>query len=58
MKRLDQKPSNHLNGTTSPKDFLIAEAKDADMAFGITAPGPQRHLQPDMQITTNMMSYR
>ena len=47
MKRLDQKLSNILNGSTSSKDFIIADAKDADMAFGITAPGPktggQRH---------------
>ncbi|XHR31074.1 MAG: hypothetical protein ACFUZC_11050 [Chthoniobacteraceae bacterium] len=40
MKRLDQKLVNILNGSTSPKDFIIADAKDADMAFGITAPGP------------------
>ena len=40
MKRLDQKLANLLNGSTSPHDFIIADAKDADMAFGITAPGP------------------
>jgi len=41
MKRLDQKVANILAGSTSPKDFIIADAKDADMAFGVTAPGPQ-----------------
>ena len=41
MKRLDQKIAHILNGSTSSKDFIIADAKDADMAFGITAPGPQ-----------------
>ena len=41
MKRLDQKIANLLAGSTSPRDFIIADAKDADMAFGITAPGPQ-----------------
>ncbi|MFY8215769.1 MAG: hypothetical protein ACOVMP_04125 [Chthoniobacterales bacterium] len=41
MKRLDQKLANIQNGSTSPKDFIIADAKDADMAFGVTAPGPQ-----------------
>jgi len=41
MKRLDQKISNILGGSTSAKDFIIADAKDADMAFGITAPGPK-----------------
>jgi hypothetical protein len=41
MKRLDQKLANIRSGSASPKDFIIADAKDADMAFGITAPGPQ-----------------
>ena len=41
MKRLDRKIANILAGSTSPKDFIIADAKDADMAFGVTAPGPQ-----------------
>ncbi len=41
MKRLDQKIANILAGSTSAKDFIIADAKDADMAFGLTAPGPQ-----------------
>lgn len=42
MKRLDQKLANLHNGSTSPRDFIIADAKDADMAFGITAPGPRK----------------
>lgn len=42
MKRLDKKISRILSGSTSPSDFIIADAKDADMAFGVTAPGPQR----------------
>ncbi len=41
MKRLDQKLANLLSGSMHPRDFIIADAKDADMAFGITAPGPQ-----------------
>lgn len=41
MKRLDRKLANLLAGSTSPADFIIADAKDADMAFGITSPGPQ-----------------
>ncbi len=41
MKRLHCKLANILKGSTSPADFIIADAKDADMAFGITAPGPQ-----------------
>ncbi len=41
MKRLDRKLANLLAGSNSPGDFIIADAKDADMAFGVTAPGPQ-----------------
>ncbi|MFA7234536.1 MAG: hypothetical protein WC076_10535 [Terrimicrobiaceae bacterium] len=41
MKRLDQKISNILADPSGAKDFIIADAKDADMAFGVTAPGPQ-----------------
>jgi hypothetical protein len=41
MKRLDQKITRLLAGSQSPSDFIIADAKDADMAFGVTAPGPQ-----------------
>jgi hypothetical protein len=43
MKRLDRKLANLLAGSASPADFIIADAKDADMAFGVTAPGPQHH---------------
>ena len=42
MKRLDQKIANILAGSSSPSDFIIADAKDADMAFGIAATGPDR----------------
>jgi hypothetical protein len=41
MKRLDQKITNILAGSTAAADFILADAKDADMAFGLTAPGPQ-----------------
>ncbi len=41
MKRLERKLANLRNGSTAPADFILADAKDADMAFGITAPGPQ-----------------
>lgn len=42
QKKLDQKLSRILAGNATRKDFIIADAKDADMAFGITAPGPNR----------------
>jgi len=41
-KSLDQKLKRIAAGSTGWKDFIIADAKDADMAFGITAPGPNR----------------
>ncbi len=38
--RLDRKLSNIAAGLYTPDDFVIADAKDADMAFGVAAPGP------------------
>ncbi len=42
MKRLDEKLERVRNGSYTPKDFIIADAKDADMGFGLTAPGPRQ----------------
>lgn len=42
LKSLDQKLNRIAKGTDTRKDFIIADAKDADMAFGIMAPGPNR----------------
>jgi len=39
MKTLDKKLSNFARGQWSRKDFIIADAKDADMAFGINSGG-------------------
>jgi hypothetical protein len=39
-RRLDRKLRNITTGRYTPNDFVIADAKDADMAFGVTAPGP------------------
>jgi hypothetical protein len=39
-KRLDEKLGRIRAGKAGRGDFIIADAKDADMAFGITAPGP------------------
>lgn len=38
MKALDRKLSSIHHGTYSPDDFILADAKDADMAFGVQAP--------------------
>ena len=40
QRRLDRKLTAILDGRYTPDDFVIADAKDADMAFGVAAPGP------------------
>ena len=40
VRRLDRKLSNIAAGQYTPDDFVIADAKDADMAFGLTSAGP------------------
>ena len=40
MNTLEQKLSSIKAGKYTPADFVIADAKDGDMAFGVTAPGP------------------
>jgi hypothetical protein len=39
-RRLDRKLGNIAAGRYTPDDFVIADAKDADMAFGLTCAGP------------------
>lgn len=39
-KSLDQKLARIRSGSYTPTDFVIADAKDADMGFGATGPGP------------------
>jgi hypothetical protein len=40
VRRLDRKLGHIAAGRYAPDDFVIADAKDADMAFGLTAAGP------------------
>jgi len=40
ISRLDRKLSSIAAGRYTPDDFVIADAKDADMAFGLTCAGP------------------
>jgi hypothetical protein len=40
MKSLDQKLERIREGRYVPADFIIADAKDGDMGFGLPAPGP------------------
>ncbi len=39
VKALDRKLANILSGRYTADDFVMADAKDADMAFGVQAPG-------------------
>jgi hypothetical protein len=41
-KTLDQKLARIRAGAYTPHDFIIADAKDAEMAWGTMAPGPAR----------------
>ncbi len=41
-KSLDRRLASILAGTYRPDDFIIADAKDADMARGLGSAGPQR----------------
>src|SRR5258708_4018962 len=43
MKSLDTKLAE-IKATSSSRAFIIADAKDADMAFGVRAPGPRSYL--------------
>lgn len=43
MKSLDAKLAE-IKGNRSSRAFIIADAKDADMAFGVRAPGPRGYL--------------
>lgn len=47
MKSLDAKIADIRKNPSGSKAFIIADAKDADMAFGITAPGHKRPLNPE-----------
>src|SRR5438445_7616947 len=43
MKSLDTKLAE-IKANASSRAFIIADAKDADMAFGVRAPGPRSYL--------------
>lgn len=42
MKSLDRKLRAILDGKYTPEHFILADAKDADMAWGVAATGPAR----------------
>lgn len=47
VRRLDRKLGHIAAGRYGPDDFVLADAKDADMAFGVTSAGPLS-LVPDV----------
>ena len=54
MKSLDAKLADIHSNPSGSKAFIIADAKDADMAFGITAPGSKRPLNPERVLKSEM----
>lgn len=54
QKSLDQKIAEIRANPTGSKAFIIADAKDADMAFGITAPGQKRPMNPERVLKSEM----
>jgi len=55
MKNLDKKLTNISSGKFERKDFIIADAKDADMGAGRRAPGYKRN--KDGKLTKQIESY-
>jgi hypothetical protein len=51
-RRLDRKLERIAAGRGGPDDFVLADAKDADMAFGVTSAGPVSDVpaQPDTAV--------
>ena len=43
MKSLDKKLAE-IKANSSSRAFILADAKDADMAFGARAPGPRSYI--------------
>jgi hypothetical protein len=46
-RRLDRKLASIAAGRYTPAEFILADAKDADMAFGVAAAGPVPGLPPE-----------
>jgi hypothetical protein len=47
-RRLDRKQDAITAGRYTPGDFVLADAKDADMAFGLTSAGPSGAAGPGL----------
>ncbi len=49
MRRMDLKLASIKAGNYKPADFILADAKDGDMAFGRTAPGSVRGVHREIE---------
>jgi len=58
QKTLDQKLANIHADPFGAKDFILADAKDADMAFGIGAPGQSPESHAGEARDRNLADYR
>ena len=54
MKTLDVKLANIHADPSGAKDFILADAKDADLAFGLAAPG----IDPGTGLLRSLADYR
>jgi hypothetical protein len=57
IKSLDQKLTR-IAADPSCREFILADAKDADMAFGIAAPGPKRGSNSDRSRFRSLSEFR
>lgn len=57
QKTLDAKLA-HIGADSSGPDFILADAKDADMAFGLSAPGLKRQAGGDHPHYRSLQEYR
>ena len=57
QKSLDQKLAR-IATDSSCRDFILADAKDADMGFGIAAPGPRHNLRSGEQPFRSLPEFR
>jgi len=57
-KRLDAKLTRIRAGSATRGDFILADAKDADMGFGLTAPGPRDPRQSSRGPWKSLEEYR
>ena len=56
-KSLDEKLA-HIGASSSCSDFVLADAKDADMAFGIAAPGIRRSVEGESHGYLSIQDFR